>query len=346
MIRIEDLSVCFKDFSISDINLSIDRGEFFCIIGPTGAGKTVLLESIVGLVSPFKGKILINHIDVTDKPPEQRNVGIVYQDYALFPHFTVLKNIQYGLRFHPLPGNESDEWLAYLLDCLEIRHIIDRFPHHLSGGEQQRVALARALMVKPDILLLDEPLSALDPNFREQLRFELKRLHRETSLTYIMVTHDFPEVLALADRVAVMNRGRIAQIGSPDEIFKMPGTPFVADFVGIKNLFPAEFKNDTAMINDYLKVRLERPFENTHGFLAIRPEDIVLSKDRLSSSIRNAFQGKVQRIVNQGFYYEIWVIVGETIFKGLITKGALIDLEISEGSQIWISFKTTAVHFF
>ncbi len=346
MIRIEDLYVSFKGFSLNGINLSVNQGEFFCLIGPTGAGKTILLESIIGLISPLKGRIIINETDVTELPPEKRNVGIVYQDYALFPHLTVLENIKYGLRFRSIAKKEADEWLEYLLDCFEIQRIIDRFPTNLSGGEQQRVALARALMVKPEILLLDEPLSALDPNFREQLRLELKRLHRETSLTYLMVTHDFPEVLALADRVAVINQGQIEQTGYTDEVFKMPRTTFVAEFVGVKNLFPVTFRNDMAIINKFLEVKLERPAQNSHGFLTVRPEDIVLSNEKLSSSIRNSYQGKVQRIINQGFYYEIRVKVKGALFKGLITKGALLELALSEGSSIWVSFKSTAVHTF
>lgn len=298
------------------------------------------------MIPSTRGRILINNRDVTGLPPEKRHAGIVYQDYALFPHLTVMKNIKYGLRYHPLEKWEAAKWLEYLLECLDIRHLVNRLPTHLSGGEQQRVALARALMVKPDILLPDEPLSSLDPNFKEQLRFELKRLNRETSLTYLMVTHDFPEVPALADRVAVMNQGRIEQTGSAEEVFKMPRTSFVAEFVGVKNLFSVTFDNDRGIIDQGLEVKLERHVPESHGFIAIRPDDIVLSKERLSSSIRNAFRGKIQRILNHGAYYEVWVMIDGTTLKGLITKGALIELGLSEGISIWASFKSTAIHTF
>ncbi len=345
MIEIENLSVDFSGFSLNNIRLSIAKGEFFILLGPTGAGKTVLLEAISGLIPLKKGKIEVEGVDVTHFPPEKRGIGIVYQDHCLFPHLTVLENIRYGLHFHKMKKAEAEERLEWLLKRLNLRPLIDRSPANLSGGELQRVALARALIVKPSVLLLDEPLSALDPNFREEIRIELKRLHQETETTILMVTHDFSEVLFLADRTAVINQGKIEQVGEVAEIFQQPHTSFVAEFVGMKNVFPAKFKDSKALLQN-LEIELGRETEDSHGYLAIRPEDIVVSRKRLSSSMRNNFKGVVSRIISQGFYYEIQVRVREVTFRALITKNALFELGLREGKPVYLSFKSTAIHTF
>jgi molybdate/tungstate transport system ATP-binding protein len=345
MIEIENLYVDFSGFSLDNIRLSVAKGEFFVLLGPTGAGKTVLLEAISGLIPLKKGRIEVEGVDVTHFPPEKRGIGIVYQDYCLFPHFTVLENIRYGLYFHKIKRRKAEERLEWLLESLNLRSLLDRTPENLSGGELQRVALARALIVNPSVLLLDEPLSALDPNFREEIRTELKRLHRETETTILMVTHDFSEVLFLADRTAVMNQGRIEQVGKVAEIFQKPRTSFVAEFVGMKNVFPVKFKGSKALLQG-LEVELGRETEDSHGYLAIRPEDIVMSKEKLSSSMRNNFKGVVSRIISQGFYYEVQVTVKKVIFKALITKNALFELDLREGKHIYLSFKSTAIHTF
>jgi molybdate/tungstate transport system ATP-binding protein len=345
MIEIENLSVDFSGFCLNNIRLSIVKGEFFILLGPTGAGKTVLLEAISGLIPLKKGRIEVEGVDVTHFPPEKRGIGIVYQDHCLFPHLTVLENIRYGLHFHKMKKAEAEERLEWLLKRLNLRPLIDRSPANLSGGELQRVALARALIVKPSVLLLDEPLSALDPNFREEIRIELKRLHQETETTILMVTHDFSEVLFLADRTAVINQGRIEQVGEVAEIFQQPRTSFVAEFVGMKNVFPAKFKDSKALLQG-LEIELGRETEDSHGYLAIRPEDMVVSKERLSSSMRNNFKGVVSRIISQGFYYEIQVRVRGVTFKALITKNALFELGLREGKPVYLSFKSTAIHTF
>lgn len=345
MIRVKNLQVIFPGFRLKDINLSINKGEFFAIIGPTGAGKTVLLEALAGLVPIEGGQIFIGGIEVTDLPPEKRAIGIVYQDYALFPHLTVLKNIKYGLHFHKIDKDEAQDRLNWLLDRLNLRSLLKRSPVNLSGGELQRVSLARALTINPAVLLLDEPLSALDVSFKEEILSELKRLHYETDVTFLMVTHDFSEVLSLASRAAVMNQGRIEQTGEVEEIFRRPLSPFVADFVGMKNIFSVKFKENKAFLND-LELNLERNIESSRGHLAIRPEDIILSKEKLSSSIQNSFKGFVFRILNQGFYHEIHVKIEKTVFKALITKSALFELKLKEGDPVFLFFKSDAIHTF
>jgi molybdate/tungstate transport system ATP-binding protein len=345
MIAIRGLDIDLQDFHLRDINLEIAENEFFILMGPTGAGKTVLLEAIVGLVPIKNGAIYIAGRDITGFPPEKRGISIVYQDYALFPHLTVLDNITYGLHFHKIEKRKAQERLARLLEALNLSHLQHRYPVNLSGGEKQRVSVARALMVEPKVLLLDEPLSALDPGFREEIRGALKRLHQTSSITFLMVTHDFAEALSLAGRAAVMNNGSIEQVGEIEDIFKRPNSTFVADFVGMKNLFRAEFKGTKALVSG-LEIELGVTPPNSHGYIAIRPEDIVISKRRFSSSMRNVFTAKVTAIIDQGFYYEVRTRSGEVSFASLITKSSLIDLTIQEAAPVVISFKAASVHFF
>jgi molybdate/tungstate transport system ATP-binding protein len=345
MITIEGLNIDLRNFHLRDINLDVAENEFFILMGPTGAGKTVLLEAIAGLVPIKSGKICIGDKDITGLPPEKRGISIVYQDYALFPHLTVRDNITYGLHFHKTDKRGARERLAQLLDVLNLSNLQHRLPANLSGGEKQRVSVARALMVNPRVLLLDEPLSALDPGFREEVRSALNRLHRTSNATFLMVTHDFAEALSLAGRAAVMNNGRIEQMGEIEDIFKRPNSAFVADFVGMKNLFHAEFRGTKAAVG-HLEIELGIEPINGHGYIAIRPEDIVISRRRFSSSMRNSFPAVVTAIIDQGFYYEVRMQSGEVSFRSLITKSSLIELELRETMDVFISFKATAIHSF
>jgi len=345
MITIRGLNISLRDFHLRDVDLDVAENAFFILLGPTGAGKTVLLEAMAGLVPIESGSISIGGKEMTGLPPEKRGISIVYQDYALFPHLTVIDNITYGLRFHKIDKEVAQERLAQLLDVLNLSQLQDRLPTNLSGGEKQRVSVARALMVEPKVLLLDEPLSALDPGFREDVREALKRLHRTSNITFMMVTHDFAEALSLAGRAAVMNEGRIEQTGGIEEIFKRPTSAFVADFVGMKNLFRAEFRAMKALVSD-LEIELGVKPSNTHGYIAIRPEDIVLSRERVSSSMRNSFAGSVSAVIDQGFYYEVHVQAKGVTLKSLITKTSLMELGLRDTVPVFISFKAAAVHFF
>ena len=343
MISIRKLAVRLGQFRLTDISLEIRENEFFVLMGPTGAGKSVLLEALAGLVPTASGSIRLDEREISGLPPEKRGVSIVYQDYALFPHLSVSQNIRYGLRFQRPVRGDAAVRIRGLVDVLALGSLLERFPGTLSGGEQQRVALARALAVDPAVLLLDEPLAALDPRFREDLRQHLKTLHRTTRTTFFMVTHDFAEAIALADRAAVMNHGSLEQVGSIQEIFQQPASPFVADFVGMKNLYAARFSG-TAAIIDNLSLELGHPSSAPAGYVAIRPEDIVLSREPLASSIRNSLKGTVKAVRPLGFHYEIEILVEQVPFKALITKQALFDLQLHEGSETIVSFKATAVH--
>jgi len=343
VIRIENVHVELGGFCLEDIDLSVDKGEFFILLGPTGAGKTVLLEALAGLLPTKKGRVLIDGADVTNLPPEKRGIGIVYQDCALFPHLTVLQNITYGLHFHRINKTEAEKRLDGLLDQLGLRFLTDRMPVNLSGGELQRVALARALMVSPSVLSLDEPLSSLDPNFRGEIQEELKRLHQESGITFLMVTHDFCEALSLGSRGAVINKGKIEQVGKLTEIFQKPDSPFVADFVGMKNLFPAKFSGTTAFVHD-LGLELGREAENSCKYIGIRPEDIIISRQMASPEVKNSFNGVVSKILNRGFFYEIHVKADGILFNTFITKGWFAELEPAAGLPVNVSIKPEAIH--
>lgn len=343
MITIKNLTVSFPGFSLNDIDLAIEKGEFFILLGPTGAGKTILLEAIAGLVPIQDGHIEIAGADVTGFPPEKRGVGIVYQDYALFPHLSVLDNICYGLHFHEIDKQESEIRLERLIDQLGLGSLTHRSTEHLSGGEKQRVALARSLMVAPTVLLLDEPLSALDAHFRQDLRRELKRLQKETKITFFMVTHDLVDVMCLADRVAIINNGSIEQVGTVPDLFQHPGTPFVAGFVGMKNVFPATFTANKACCGD-VTLDLESAPGQDKKYIAIHPEDITLCKEPLYGP--NVFEGRVTEISMDGFACEVSSQVARIRFKTLVAKNTLFDLHLSEGSPVYLSIQPSAIHVF
>ena len=224
--------------ALESVSLSVAEGEFFTLVGPSGCGKTTTLRTIAGLSTPTAGTVRFDDEDVSDVAVEDRNVGVVFQSYALFPHMTVAENVRYGLRFtEPPRGLTADERVAELLELVDLPEMGDRDPDELSGGQQQRVALARALAPEPDVLLLDEPMSALDARLRHQLRREIKRIQQELGVTTIYVTHDQEEALAISDRLAVMHDGGVEQVGTPVEVYEQPETEFVASFVGENNVF-------------------------------------------------------------------------------------------------------------
>lgn len=226
--------------AVSNVRIEVNKGEFFSLLGPSGCGKTTTLRLIAGFIWPTKGTILIQNKDVTSLPPEKRNVGIVFQNYAIFPHMNVYNNIAFGLRLRKMPKKQIDRLVREMLERMGLKGYEQRYQRELSGGEQQRVALARVLVTKPNILLLDEPLSALDKKLREEMKFWIKDLQRQLNITTIYVTHDQGEALTLSDRLAVMNKGKIEQIGTPHQIYEAPLTHFVADFIGESNILSGQ----------------------------------------------------------------------------------------------------------
>jgi len=348
MIAIKNLKVDLGDFLLQNINLEINSGEYFIILGPTGAGKTVLLEAIAGLYPVLEGEVWIEGREIARLNPEKRRIGIVYQDYSLFPHLSVEENIAFGLKLRKCPKGEIKEKVNDIAEIVGVTHLLERKPQTLSGGEQQKVALARALVTEPEVLLLDEPLSALDPETKEMMQQELREVHRRTKVTIIHVTHDFDEAIALGHRVAVLNNGCIAQIGTPEEILRQPNSEFIAHFALSRNIFTGEAEEgeDGHVFIDIDGVKL-RGVTDLRGEvrLSLRPEDIIISKEPLYSTARNCFQGVVSDIAYRGAVVYVTVNVPPN-FICLITRQSFEELGLREGVRAWITFKASAVHVF
>ncbi len=261
---------------LQEINLTIEEGEFVAILGPSGCGKTTTLNIIAGFAQPDSGEVLLGGTDITSQRPERRDTALVFQNYALFPHMTVRKNIEYGLRTRRIGGAEAESRLSRVSELLGIAGLESRYPGQLSGGQQQRVAVARALVVQPRVLLLDEPLSNLDEKLRKAVRAELREIQRELKQSAIIVTHDHEEALSLADRLIVMAAGRIAQADTPEAVFARPRTRFVADFMGIANLFSGKRTGDSFVTERGTALPLA-PGSPSTPFAALRPSAIKLA---------------------------------------------------------------------
>ncbi|WP_436839214.1 ABC transporter ATP-binding protein [Nonomuraea angiospora] len=279
-VEIEGLAAGYDGARVLDLDrLSIRKGEFLSILGPSGCGKTTLLNCVAGFVQPTAGRIVIDGSDVTRRPPYRRGLGMVFQNYALFPHMTVAANVAYGLRVRRLDRRERDERVREALSLVGLEEYAGRRPRQLSGGQQQRVALARALAIRPSVLLLDEPLSNLDAKLRREMRVELRAIQRRIGTTMVFVTHDQEEALALSDRVAVMNGGRVEQLGTPDEVYRRPATRFVAQFIGAANVLEGTVTDSGALDSGGIVVECGllslRPGER--AVVAVRPERIRLA---------------------------------------------------------------------
>ncbi len=300
--------------AVDRVSLSIQEGEFVSLLGPSGCGKTTTLGLIAGFLAPDGGCIRIGSRDVTAEPPYRRNTGMVFQNYALFPHMTVAQNIAFGLRMRRVPKADIRGKVRRALDLVQLPHTADRYPRQLSGGQQQRIALARALVIEPAILLLDEPLSNLDAKLREEMRIELREIQRRVGITTVFVTHDQTEALALSDRVAVMDHGAIVQVGSPDTIYERPATEFVASFIGTTNRIEGEFAGAagpyaTLKVPGGREVRgLVTPGTRPAGagVALVRPEKIALTAE--AHPDRNALPGTVEHSVYLGMVIHYVVV--------------------------------------
>jgi spermidine/putrescine transport system ATP-binding protein len=281
MIELRNIHKQFGSFvAVDDISLSIRAGEFLTLLGPSGCGKTTLLRMISGFESPDRGQIFLNEVDVTGLPPYRRAVNHVFQSYALFPHLTVRKNIAFGLRMRRMPSDVIAKKVAAAIELVSLAGMEDRLPDQLSGGQRQRVALTRALVCEPRVLLLDEPLAALDAKLRRSMQLELKRLQARVGITFVFVTHDQEEAITMSDRIAVMNQGRIEQLGSPVEIYHRPATKFVATFLGQTNLLPGKMvSKGCVQLADGTKLRCDAGSVGGEVLLSIRPERVGLSSD-------------------------------------------------------------------
>jgi iron(III) transport system ATP-binding protein len=347
-LRIERVAKNFGDFqALRDISLDINAGEFVCFLGPSGCGKTTLLRAIAGLDIQTSGRIIQDGADISALPPSERDFGIVFQSYALFPNLTVADNVGYGLVGGRLSRLEIGKRVNDLLAMVGLTGQEKKYPAQLSGGQQQRVALARALAMSPGLLLLDEPLSALDARVRQHLRGELKQLQRRLNVTTIMVTHDQEEALAIADRIVVMNEGRIEQIGTPMEIYRQPEAAFVADFVGQMNFLPVDIHSDRsvrlgkAVIEVTGKVSLGGP----SATLCIRPEDIQVRGVVLGEG--NSLLARIEHMEFLGSFCraELRLPCGRNLLADF-SINAMRDLALVPGQELCVALPPDRIRLF
>ncbi|MFZ2964792.1 MAG: ABC transporter ATP-binding protein [Rhodoglobus sp.] len=285
--------------ALDGIDLAIKPGEFVALLGPSGCGKTTALRALSGLEIIDAGRILIDGEDVAAVPTNKRDIGMVFQSYSLFPHMTALENVEFGLRMRKVPANRRQPRAVEALDMVGLARFADRYAHQLSGGQQQRVALARALVTRPRVLLLDEPLSALDAKVRVQLRDEIRRIQTELGITTVFVTHDQEEALAVADRVAVMRDGTIEQIGTPEQLYTTPSSAFVADFVGLSNRVAAEVVRGRVLVHGTELELLGASLADGPVTAYVRPEDVTIEKSRAAGIpavvVASSFLGSLRR---------------------------------------------------
>jgi len=355
-VRLVDLKKSFGETkAVKDVNLRIGRGDFFTFLGPSGCGKTTLLRMIAGFTRPDKGKVFFDGVETQDVPPWKRNVGMVFQNYALWPHLCVLENVAFGLKERNLTKSLVLEKARQALSMVNLEGLEKRRPSELSGGQQQRVALARTLVIEPRLLLLDEPLSNLDAKLRVQMRHELVRIQRDLGITSIYVTHDQEEALTLSTRIAVMSKGHVVQVGTPKEIYENPKSQEVADFVGTSNIFRAQ---EIEFIKDQVRLRTEEGFHLMVGkqeevpvsigsnlLLNIRPESIQISYSDSASPQGNQIEGIVKTSAYLGslVQYEVEVSGGKRVKVNMVNprKKALLK----EGEQVSLTFAPEDVVF-
>lgn len=318
-LKVKNINKKFGNFNaLNDINFEIKEGEFVCFLGPSGCGKTTLLRIISGLEDETSGKIYLKDEDITNLPPAKRNFGIVFQSYVLFPNMTAGENIAYGLKNKKIPKNEIEKKVNDALSLVGLLECKDKYPNKLSGGQQQRIAIARSIALSPRVLLLDEPLSALDAKVREHLRIEIKNIQSKLGVTTIMVTHDQEEALTMADKIIVMNNSKIEQIGTPEEIYKRPSNKFVADFVGNVNFF--ELNGEKR---------------------AIRPEEVKCSLYEQDDYLK----GKIKSVEFRGAFYRI-IIDLDTDIKDIMVDVISVKMEEKDfkiGDTIYLKLNDSVV---
>lgn len=303
--------------AVDDVSLSIDQGEIFALLGSSGCGKSTLLRMLAGFESPTSGRILLGGQDVANMAPYNRPINMMFQSYALFPHLDIWENVAFGLKREGLPKAEIKQRVGEMLDLVQLAAFAKRKPHQLSGGQQQRVALARSLAKRPKLLLLDEPLGALDKKLREQTQFELVNIIESVGVTCVMVTHDQEEAMTMANRIAVMSKGRVQQVGSPEEVYEHPRNRFVADFIGNVNLFEGRLsvdeKDRCAAVTGIGEIHVGHGVPGTLNMpvgIAVRPEKIEISKLRPETNV-NLFAGKVKEIAYFGSYNTYIVVASD-----------------------------------
>ncbi|MBN1651779.1 MAG: ATP-binding cassette domain-containing protein [Bacteroidales bacterium] len=339
MLKLKNINLSFGQFAISNIDLELQKGDYFVLLGPSGAGKSVVLELIAGILSPQSGHIFLNNKDITHTKIQKRSVGLVFQDFAIFPHLNVEQNIAYPLKIKHWSKEKIAKRVMELATQMDILHLLKRRTTSLSGGEKQRVALARTLALSPDLLLLDEPLASLDVQLKKELRSQLRKLHKQGQ-TIIHVTHDFEEALLLADKVAIFNQGKIIQQGLKEAVFAQPHSEFVAHFIGVKNYFKVtnkvsnqiELAQKILLNCDAYLAQNEPPFA-----VMIHSGDIQLSKEATNSQVaENTFEGTILELYPAFRGYELLVDIGIPLVVNLSQKQLML-LSLEEGDRIFCS---------
>ena len=328
---------------VNDLSLKIEKGELFCLLGPSGCGKTTLLKIVAGLLDHDGGQVSIAGENMTAVPPQERGVGLVFQNYALFPNMSVAENVAYGLRRRRIPADDVKRRVKEMLEFVHMKEYGNRRIHELSGGEQQRVALARALVIHPRVLLLDEPLSNLDARLRADIRNEIRRIQRELHLTTLYVTHDQEEAMSLADRIAIMNKGEIAQIGTPRDIYEKPVNRFVADFIGKMNFFPGKvIDNEVHVMNHKVRIPNHVRPEKKAVVCALRPERLILE-----SPSESLVQGVIKEVIYFGpvVRYHIALNIEEQD-QEMISEVPVTHPDFRVGDAVGIKIDDEFIHIF
>ena len=331
---------------IPDLSVNIENGELFTLLGPSGCGKTTLLRMIAGFNSIEGGKISFDKKVINDIPPHKRNIGMVFQNYAIFPHMTVEENVKYGLKLRKLSKEEMDERLKDILDVVKITEYKDRLPANLSGGQQQRVALARSIVIHPDVLLMDEPLSNLDAKLRIEMRSAIRSIQKQVGITTVYVTHDQEEALAISDRIAIMNGGVIQQVASPHEIYTRPSNVFVATFIGRSNIFDAslinvEGKNFVEFKNGYKEeINLKHKVAYSSIKVTVRPEEFIISNDNVG------LEGVVESSTFLGKYMDYVVKLNDGNTVELSQDLCTNDLIFKEGDKVYLKVNSKKINIF
>lgn len=341
MLVLNKIEKKYINFHLKDISLSVEKGDYFVLLGESGAGKSIILEIIAGLIKSDKGSIVLNGKDITNLKIQKRKIGLLFQDYAVFPHMKVKDNIAYSVKKHK-SASDVERVVKELATKVSIDHLLNRRPETLSGGELQRVALARTLAFEPDLLLLDEPLSSLDIHLRDELRSLLRNLNKE-GISIIHVTHDYEEAISLATKVGIINDGRIIQTGTPKEVFHNPQSKFVALLTGIKNFYNAEIINENkVLLEGKTEITILPTTKRGKACLYFRAEDVVLSLSKLESSLANQLSGNIIDIIPSTNGVEIVVDVGIKVVV-LISRLSCESMGIDVGKQIWLGIKASAL---
>lgn len=344
MIEIRNISYTIDQFSLKNISFSMEDGDYFAIIGPSGAGKTIIIELLAGIIKPQSGQLFSNGVNITHLEIQKRSFPVVFQDYALFPHLTGYKNIEFGLKERMKSVAERKKIIIQLAAELNITHLLSRYPNTLSGGEQQRIAIARALACNPQLLILDEPLASIDESAKDDLIKLLKKINAQGT-TIIHVTHHYEEALTLSNKIAFVHQGKLIQWGATEDVLCNPKHPFVARFIGFKNIFKASFSSNgvthARIFNTSIDLLMTEKAKG-EGYIYLFENDIILSNEFFDSSAINCFSGTVTNINVQPEKAIVTIDIGIDL-HGTVSLSSLKHLDLKVGNPIFASFKGTAI---